>query len=92
MVIFYETRQEMQKLSYRRTFRRSFCRRHTCNYSFAARLSCSNFGNVPSFAWNYLLQKMKRGIFMKVVVVKNPKIVSGLLRMIFGIKKVNHNT
>ncbi|MBQ1284779.1 MAG: stage V sporulation protein SpoVM [Clostridia bacterium] len=29
---------------------------------------------------------------MKVVVVKNPKIVSGLLRMIFGIKKENHNT
>ncbi len=35
---------------------------------------------------------MKRGIFMKVVVVKNPKIVSGILRMLFGIKKVNHNT
>lgn len=27
--------------------------------------------------------------FMKVVVVKSPKILSGLLRWIFGIKKEN---
>ncbi|MBQ8740339.1 MAG: stage V sporulation protein SpoVM [Clostridia bacterium] len=29
------------------------------------------------------------GIVMKVVLVKSPKILSGFLRMIFGIKKQN---
>lgn len=29
---------------------------------------------------------------MKVIVVKNPKFLSGILRMIFGIKKINTNT
>ncbi|MBO5021420.1 MAG: stage V sporulation protein SpoVM [Clostridia bacterium] len=28
-------------------------------------------------------------IFMKVVLVKSPKILGGLLRMLFGIKKQN---
>jgi len=27
------------------------------------------------------------GIFMKVVIVKSPKILRGFLRMVFGIKK-----
>ncbi len=29
---------------------------------------------------------------MKVVVFKSPKLISGILRMIFGIKKENINT
>ncbi|MBQ6718084.1 MAG: stage V sporulation protein SpoVM [Clostridia bacterium] len=29
------------------------------------------------------------GYLMKVVLVKSPKILSGILRMIFGIKKQN---
>lgn len=29
---------------------------------------------------------MKGGYIMKVVVIKSPKVLSGILRMIFGIK------
>lgn len=29
---------------------------------------------------------------MKVIVVKNPRFISGILRLIFGIKKVNTTT
>ncbi|HAE53200.1 MAG TPA: stage V sporulation protein SpoVM [Ruminococcus sp.] len=31
----------------------------------------------------------KGGIHMKIVVIKSPKILSGILRAIFGIKKEN---
>ncbi|HIR11073.1 MAG TPA: stage V sporulation protein SpoVM [Candidatus Fimenecus excrementavium] len=33
------------------------------------------------------MQKLLRRHFMKVVVVRSPKMLSGLLRLLFGIKK-----
>ena len=32
---------------------------------------------------------LRRGEKMKIVVIKSPKVLSGILRMIFGIKKEN---
>ena len=36
-----------------------------------------------------LLCQIIRGDFMKVVIFKSPKFLSGILRLIFGIKKEN---
>jgi len=45
-------------------------------------------GNSSNIA-GHLVHKMLsvRGAFMKVVVVKSPKLLGGILRLIFGIKK-----
>ncbi|MBQ2388745.1 MAG: stage V sporulation protein SpoVM [Clostridia bacterium] len=38
-----------------------------------------------------MLQILIKGLrFMKVVLVKSPKMLSGLLRLLFGIKKENN--
>ncbi|MBR5246650.1 MAG: stage V sporulation protein SpoVM [Clostridia bacterium] len=36
---------------------------------------------------DYPSVKVRGGIFLKVVVIKNPKIIGSLLRLMFGIKK-----
>lgn len=38
---------------------------------------------------SFLRQALTEGDFMKVVLVKSPKILSGFLRLLFGIKKNN---
>ena len=57
-----------------------------------AEISCSSFVSMGHNTWYFLLQIVFGGKFMKVVLIKSPKIFSGFLRMIFGIKKNQDNT
>ena len=45
------------------------------------------FGNSAHSLRPFLWTMMEGGIKMRVVVVKSPRLVSGLLRCLFGIKK-----
>ncbi len=44
---------------------------------------------LPGFLWKI---QMRGGIAMRVVVVKSPKLVGGILRRLFGIQKVTNIT
>ncbi len=84
---YYETGQKMQKLLDRWNICSCFCSWTACGYMPAAHMPHCDIGHSANIAWYHLLQKLKRGIVMKIVVVKSPKFLSGFLRMVFGIKK-----
>ncbi len=56
----------------------------------SAEIYYCGFGNL-GYNTRTKLSKMleRREILMKVVLVKSPKFLSGILRMLFGIKKEN---
>ncbi|MBQ2295995.1 MAG: stage V sporulation protein SpoVM [Clostridia bacterium] len=63
----------------------------TCGVLSAADLHYSFSRFIADFTRFHLLQILIKGLrFMKVVLVKSPKMLSGLLRLLFGIKKENN--
>jgi len=55
----------------------------------SATLFSRSFGALGNNIRLFLRQALTEGDFMKVVLVKSPKLLSGFLRLIFGIKKNN---
>ncbi|MBQ3563910.1 MAG: stage V sporulation protein SpoVM [Clostridia bacterium] len=63
----------------------------TCGILSATDLHYNFSRFIADFTRFYLLQILIKGLrFMKVVLVKSPKMLSGLLRLLFGIKKENN--
>ena len=57
-----------------------------CGVSLPRPIAGCHYGVYPNCSGNFLFS-LRRNRVMQVVVVKSPKILKGVLKLIFGIKK-----